>query len=648
MKVIQLFIVFLSFNLFYGQEKPILKIDDDEVYISEFEQIYWKNKKENIATKEDLDNYIQLFVNFKLKVKAAEEMGLDTSKKFKDELAGYRVQLERPYLIDTSINENLINEAYYRTVNEVSASHIMVKLSPNPNPKDTLAAFRKIEDIRLKINSGIASFEELAEEVSEDPSAKFNKGNLGYFNAFKMVYPFECAAYNTPVGKISKIIRSKYGYHLVKPNNVRKAKGRTRTSHIMITINPKTKDIKAAENKINSIYEELTLRNKTFEALANEYSEDRKSAKRGGEIGWVSSADNFYPSFKETVFSLKEDNEFSKPFQTPNGWHIVKRLEFEPIGDLNSMRYELKNKIQKDSRAQKTKASFINKLKAEYNTKESFKPKILFDLVKKKGINNQNFKEFNDNKVLKTPILTFKDLSFSYIDFIQYLIKGNLYKKCINNTDLLKNHFQKFVAKELIEYEKTQLEKKHPDFRALMKEYRDGILLFEISDQKIWSKAVKDTAGLKKYYNNNRTLWQYPNRINGTLFTSNSKKIINRAYKLIVKGRLNNDSIIALLNKEDALNISYIEKNIDDFKNYNTNFDNLNDGANKPIFANGKWYLFFVKEKLVTRTKEFNEAEGIIVSGYQSFLEESWLRSLKEKYNIEINYDILYSIKEKP
>ena len=648
MKVIQLFIVFLSFNLFYGQEKPILKIDDDEVYISEFEQIYWKNKKENIATKEDLDDYIQLFVNFKLKVKAAEEMGLDTTKKFKDELAGYRVQLERPYLIDTSINENLINEAYYRTVNEVSASHIMVKLSPNPNPKDTLAAFRKIEDIRLKINSGIASFEELAEEVSEDPSAKFNKGNLGYFNAFKMVYPFECAAYNTPVGKISKIIRSKYGYHLVKPNNIRKAKGRTRTSHIMITINPKTKDIKAAENKINSIYEELTLQNKKFEALANEYSEDRKSAKRGGEIGWVSSADNFYPSFKETVFSLKEDEEFSKPFQTPNGWHIVKRLEFEPIGDLNSMRYELKNKIQKDSRAQKTKASFINKLKAEYNTKESFKPKILFDLVKKKGINNQNFKEFNDNKVLKTPILTFNDLSFSNIDFIQYLIKGNLYKKCINNIDLLKNHFQKFVAKELIEYEKTQLEKKHPDFRALMKEYRDGILLFEISDQKIWSKAVKDTTGLKKYFNNNRTLWQYPNRINGTLFTSNSKKIINRAYKLIVKGRVNNDSIIALLNKEDALNISYKEKNIDDFKNYNTNFDNLNYGANKPIFANGKWYLFFVKEKLVTRTKEFNEAEGIIVSGYQSFLEESWLRSLKEKYNIEINYDILYSIKEKP
>lgn len=648
MKLIQLFIVILCCNLIYGQEKPILKIDDDMVFKSEFEQIYWKNKKENIATKEDLDEYIQLFVNFKLKVKAAEEIGLDTSKKFKDELAGYRVQLERPYLIDTSINENLINEAYYRILNEVSASHIMVKLAPNSSPKDTLLAFKKIEDIRLKINSGVASFEELAEEVSEDPSAKFNKGNLGYFNAFKMVYPFECAAYNTPVGKISNIIRSKYGYHLVKPNNIRKAKGRTRTSHIMITINPKTKDVKAAENKINSIYDELTSNNKTFEALANEYSEDRKSAKRGGEIGWISSADNFYPIFKETVFSLKNDEEYSEPFQTPNGWHIVKRLEFEPIKDLNSMRYELKNKIQKDSRAQKTKASFINKLKIEYKLRESFNAKILIDLIKKKGISDKNLKEFTHLSLLNTTILIFANSSFSNIDFIQHLIQGNLFEKCINNVNLINIQFQKFIDEKLIEFEKTQLENKHPDFKALMKEYRDGILLFEISDQKIWSKAIKDTLGLKKYFKDNRSLWQFPDRINVTLFTSDSKKIINKAYKLKENGRFNNDSIISLLNKENPLNISFSEKNIYDFENYNTTFNELKEGINKPIYSNGKWYLFFVKEKLVKRSKEFNEAEGIIVSGYQNFLEDSWLKSLKEKYNIEINYDILYSIKEKP
>ena len=155
MKSISLFLTLISFNIFFGQEKAILSIDNDQVLKSEFEQIYWKNKKEKIATKEDLDEYIQLFVNFKLKVKAAEELGLDTTKKFKDELAGYRAQLEKPYLIDTSINEELINEAYYRTINEVNASHIMIKLGPNPSANDTMTAYKKIESIRAKINSGV-------------------------------------------------------------------------------------------------------------------------------------------------------------------------------------------------------------------------------------------------------------------------------------------------------------------------------------------------------------------------------------------------------------------------------------------------------------------------------------------------------------
>ena len=389
MRQVSLFLFLISLNIYFGQEKAILSIDNEQVLKSEFEQIYWKNKKEKIATKEDLDEYIKLFVNFKLKVKAAEELGLDTTKKFKDELIGYRVQLEKPYLIDTSINEELINEAYYRTINEVSASHIMIKLGPNPSANDTMAAYKKIESIRNKINSGVASFEELAEEVSEDPSAKFNKGNLGFFNAFKMLYSFECAAYETPIGKVSKPVRTRYGYHLVKPNSIRKAKGKMRASHIMITTSPRVKDNEASETKINSIFNELKLNNKTFEELAVEYSEDRKSAKKGGEIGWISSAGNFYPEFEKTVFSLKKDGEYSQPFKTPNGWHIVKRLEFEPIRDLSDLKYELKNKIQKDSRAQKTKSSFINQLKVEYNLKENFNQKSLLSIIRKKNINSK-------------------------------------------------------------------------------------------------------------------------------------------------------------------------------------------------------------------------------------------------------------------
>lgn len=647
MKLIKTLGIIFCFATLSGQNNTILKIDNQTVNKAEFEQIYWKNKKEKIATKEDLDEYIKLFVNFKLKVIAAEELGLDTTKKFINELSGYRVQLEKPYLIDTSINEDLINEAYYRTINEVNASHIMTKLGPNPSPEDTLKAYNKILDIRNKIISGNIGFEEAAEELSEDPYAKSSKGNLGYFNAFKMLYSFECAAYETPVGKVSEIVRTKYGYHIVKPNSIRKAKGRVKTSHIMITTSSKKENI-LSEEKINSIYKELVEKTKTFEELAIQYSEDRKSAKNGGEIGWINSGGNFYPEFEEAVFSLKTDGEYSKPFKTPNGWHIVKRLSYEPIGDLKSMRYNLKNKIQKDARAQKTKSSFINKLKTEYQLKNMFNIKVLVSILKNKKFDYENL-DFNNNlKNINNVVLTFSNVSFTNFDFIKYLGKSKLISKDKIEENLIKQQFVKFTNQNLIEFEKTQLETKHPDFKALMKEYRDGILLFEISDQNIWTKAIKDTAGLKEFYNSNKDTWKWPNRINGTLFTSESKKTINKVKILKLKKSLSNDSIMSILNKDNLFNLKYENKIIDNFNKYNLTFDDLEKGFNGPFKFQEKWVLIYVEDKLPQRNKELKEAEGIIVSAYQNYLESQWLSSLKEKHEISINYETLYSIKQKP
>lgn len=647
MKLIKTLGIIFCFATLSGQNNTILKIDNQTVNKAEFEQIYWKNKKEKIATKEDLDEYIKLFVNFKLKVIAAEELGLDTTKKFINELSGYRVQLEKPYLIDTSINEDLINEAYYRTINEVNASHIMTKLGPNPSPEDTLKAYNKILDIRNKIISGNIGFEEAAEELSEDPYAKSSKGNLGYFNAFKMLYSFECAAYETPVGKVSEIVRTKYGYHIVKPNSIRKAKGRVKTSHIMITTSSKKENI-LSEEKINSIYKELVEKTKTFEELAIQYSEDRKSAKNGGEIGWINSGGNFYPEFEEAVFSLKTDGEYSKPFKTPNGWHIVKRLSYEPIGDLKSMRYNLKNKIQKDARAQKTKSSFINKLKTEYQLKNMFNIKVLVSILKNKKFDYENL-DFNNNlKNINNVVLTFSNVSFTNFDFIKYLGKSKLISKDKIEENLIKQQFVKFTNHNLIEFEKTQLETKHPDFKALMKEYRDGILLFEISDQNIWTKAIKDTAGLKEFYNSNKDTWKWPNRINGTLFTSESKKTVNKVKSLKLKKSLSNDSIMSILNKDNLFNLKYENKIIDNFNKYNLTFDDIEKGFNGPFKFQEKWVLIYVEEKLSQRNKELKEAEGIIVSAYQNYLESQWLSSLKEKHEISINYETLYSIKQKP
>ena len=647
MKLIKTLGFIFCFTTFFGQNNTILEIDNQTVNKIEFEQIYWKNKKEKIATKEDLDEYIQLFINFKLKVIAAEDLGLDTTKKFIDELSGYRVQLEKPYLIDTSINEDLINEAYYRTINEVNASHIMTKLGPNPSSEDTLKAFNKIKDIRNKIISGKVGFEEAAEELSEDPYARSSKGNLGYFNAFKMLYSFECAAYNTPIGKISDIVRTKYGYHIVKPNSIRKAKGRVKTSHIMITTSLKTEN-NLSKEKINAIYKDLVEKTKTFEELAVEFSEDRKSAKNGGEIGWINSGGNFYPEFEEAVFSLNIDGEFSKPFKTPNGWHIVKRLNYEPVGDLKSMSYNLKNKIQKDARAQKTKSSFINKLKIEYQLKNMLNMKELITIIKNKNFNYENMEDNKKIKTIKNTLLTFSNISCTNYDYVEYLLKSKSIEKNKIDQNLIKQQFEKFINQKIIGFEKTQLEAKHPDFKALMKEYRDGILLFEISDQKIWTKAIKDTAGLKEFYALNKATWIWPNRVNGTLFTSESKKTLKKVSSLKTKKSLSNDSIMSILNKDNLFNLKYENKIIDDFSKYNQTFDQLNKGYNGPFKYEEKFVLIYVEEKLPQRNKELKEAEGIIVSAYQNYLEDQWLTRLKKNHTITINYNTLYSIKQKP
>ena len=647
MKLIKTLGIIFCYATFFGQDNTILKIDNQTVNKTEFEQIYWKNKKEKIATKKDLDEYIQLFINFKLKVIAAEELGLDTTKKFIDELSGYRIQLEKPYLIDTSINEDLINEAYYRTINEVNASHIMTKLGPNPSTDDTLKAFNKILDIRKKIISGNIGFEEAAEELSEDPYARSSKGNLGYFNAFKMLYSFECAAYDTPIGKISDIIRTKYGYHIVKPNSIRKAKGRVKTSHIMITTSLKTEN-NLSKEKINSIYKDLVGNTKTFEELAKQFSEDRKSAKNGGEIGWINSGGNFYPEFEEAVFSLKVDGEYSKPFKTPNGWHIVKRISYEPIGDLKSMSYNLKNKIQKDARAQKTKSSFINNLKNEYQLKNMLNMKELSSIIRNKNFDYDIIESNKKLKNINNTILTFSNISYTNYDFIEYLSKSKLVVKSEIDENLIKQQFNKFINQNLIAFEKTQLETKHSDFKALMKEYRDGILLFEISDQNIWTKAIKDTAGLKEFYSSNEETWKWPNRVSGTIFTSDSKKTINKVKSLKLKKSLSNDSVMSILNTDNLFNLKYKNKMVDDFTKYDITFDNLEKGYNGPYNYQEKWVLIYVEEKLPQRNKELKEAEGIIVSAYQNYLENQWLSNLKKNHSVTINYETLYSIKQKP
>ena len=626
-----------------AQNQVLLTIDDQPVYKSEFEQIYWKNKKEKIATKEDLDEYINLFSNFKLKVKAAEELGLDTVEKFINELAGYRQQLEKPYLIDTSINEELIKEAYHRTVNEVNASHIMVKLDANPSPDDTLKAYNKIISIKKSLEEKDQSFEETAAEISEDPSAIENKGNLGYFTAFKMLYSFEDVAYNTKIGEISNPVRTRYGYHLLKVNDIRAAKGRVKTAHIMIANSKDQTRKNVAQLKINEIHQQL-LNGADFTSLAQEFSSDRNSAKKGGELGWIKSGGNYYKEFEDAVFGLENDNEISKPFKTPGGWHVVKRLAYEPIGELSSMRYELKNKIQKDSRSAKTKSSFINKLKREYDFKLKYKEDIFIDLFNSETDTLDLSKLKKANKVL----FSFSDKKFTNMDFGIYLSKTVKNKATKSDKNSINKALKNYINFKLIEYEKSQLEVKYPDFKALVKEYRDGILLFEISDQKIWTKAIKDTTGLREYYELNSEKWTWPLRARVEIFSSSQKEIINQAFELKKENKIVSDSIVKLANSTSPLNLSF-EKGIlqvedhDVLSNFKTSL-----GISDVKTIDGKSTFIFISELIEPSPKKLNEAEGLIVSDFQEYLESKWLEEMQQKHKIEVNFDVLYTIREKP
>ena len=632
----------------YGQEKgPVLMtVNNVPVYKSEFEQIYWKNKKETIATKEDLDEYMELFTKFKLKVTEAEELGMDTAASFIKELDGYKVQLEKPYLIDKAVNEKLISEAYDRINTEIRASHILIKLDGAATPEDTLKAFNRIKNIRDKILRGDLTFSEAAKRMSEDESAKQNNGDLGYFTAFRMLYSFESAAFNTPLGDVSQPFRSRYGYHIVNTVDRRAGRGLAKVSHIMLSIKKDMSELDKnnLKKKIYEIYEKLG-EGESFVKLAKEFSEDRQSKLKMGEEAWLKPGEAFL-EFDSVAFSLKNDGDYSTPLQTKVGWHIIKRGDYKPVGDLESMRHELKNKIQRDVRAQISKEKFIEKLKNEYAYVEVTKNKEAIYKVVDNSIFKGKWNSEAANK-LTGELFSFADKSYSQQDFVSYISSIQKPSKNNNIKQFINNKYSKYVSNMLIAYERTQLSNKYPEFRDLLKEYRDGILLFGITDEKVWSKGVKDTVGLKQYYEVHKNEYMWSDRVDVSIFTSSNEKIIKTAYKLVKKGKIGNDSIVNYLNKESQLNIKFengrfVESEKEVIRSFSWAM-----GLNKPQLIDGKYAFVVIEKKLPSQVKELKEAKGLITAAYQDYLETTWLDELRKKYPVTINKEILYTITNK-
>lgn len=628
-----------------NKDAVLMNIGNTKVTVAEFENVYHKNNgKEASVDNKSLNDYIDLFVNFKLKVKEAEEMGLDTSRSFKDELAGYRKQLAQPYLTDKDVNEKLLKETYDRLQEDIRASHILVKVSETALPKDTAEAYTKIMKIRSRILKG-EDFNKVAAEkgISDDPSAKDNGGDLGYFTALQMVYQFESAAYNTKVGTVSMPVRTRFGYHIIKVTDRRKAQGEVLVAHIMVKTNPTMtkEDSLNALSKINEIYGKLKAGSK-FDELAQQYSDDKASAKKGGELPWFGTG-KMPIEFEKASFAIPNKNDFSPPMRTKYGWHIIKLVDKRGLASFDDMKAELKGKVTKDSRSQVGRTSLIAKVKKEYKFKEDLKTRDEFYKVMDTTLFEGTWN--NDKaKMLTKPMFNFNDKTFSQTDFATYIYNHQSKRPKTDAKMVINQLYNQFVEESAVAYEESQLDKKYPEFKALMQEYRDGILLFELTDQKVWSKAVKDTAGSKAFYEKNKTNYMWEERADASIYTCADEKISKQVRDLMKKKKSEKD-ILALVNKDSQLNLQVETKIFN--KGENEYVDkNWNPGTSADIKSKDNKILIVITNKLLKpEPKSYLDSKGMVTADYQTQLEKEWIESLKKKYPVSIDKSVLASIK---
>ncbi len=647
----RLFIIFVNFciisvNISFSQkDKILLTIDDNKITKSEFERIYRKNNTSTVYDNKSVDEYLELFINYKLKVIEAERLGYDTNQSFIKELNGYREHLIRPYLEDSKIKERFLREAYERTKTEVNVSHILVRFPNNYTPEDTLEEYNKIMQIRERILAG-EPFEEVAKETSEDPSAASNGGNLRWFTAFRMVYDFENACYNSPVGVVSEPFKTYYGYHIIRVNDKRPSRGQIKLAHIIIRASRDNEDeVKKAEEKINMCYDMLK-DGKDFGDVARRYSEDKSSAPHGGVLRWMRSG-VLTDSLENILYNLKDSGDITEPILLDFGWHIFQLIRIKPVGTYEEERAELEKDLKRDPRYKLIQQERIKNIKKENNFVEY--RNNLDNIVE--ILDTSIYEGTWDNTVaddLIEPLFKIGDKEYLQKDLAEYISKGR-YRKNMPFDMIVNMKYDEFVESEVVDYEKSTLEEKYPDLRYLMQEYHDGILLFNLTDSVIWSKAVKDTAGLEEYYRNNKSKYLWEERVDASIYTLEDSSLLENAKKLALmraRKEISKEDLISELCPEKIKKCVNIEDNKFE-KGDNKLIDKMTwtEYSSDVFSADNKIKLIVINNVLEPAPKLLDEARGLITADYQTYLDAEWIKDLRNKYNIEVNRKVLKKVK---
>jgi peptidyl-prolyl cis-trans isomerase SurA len=610
-------------------ELTLFTLNKKPINTSEFIYLYRKNNQDKPGefTREKIEEYLNLFINFKLKVEEARYRGQDTTAAFLKEYNSYREELRKPYLPDTRMIDSLVKLTYDRMLEEVKAAHILINIKPDATPEDTLAAYRRINELRSRVIQG-EDFETLASSFSEDPSARSNKGNLGYFTALQMVFPFEQAAFTTPVGSVSLPVRTRFGYHLVKVMDRRPTRGEVEVSHIMLRTG-EGNDNEKTKNSIFDIYDQLQ-KGVKWEELCSQYSQDPSSKDKGGRLRpFGVGAMGGVPEFEQAAFNLEKPGDVSDPVKTQFGWHIIRLESKIPLPPLKEMEASIRNRVTRDDRAQISRQAIQHKMRKEFGftENETVKTKVLAlgDTTLRKGKWRADLNTISDDVLFSMQGKTCSARDF--LKFAEQEQKPNSLLPAAYLTQLYSQYVDDIQGQLLEE----RIKQKNPDYSFLLNEYYEGILLFEIMEKEVWNKASEDSVGQHRYFTAHANNYQAKERVKAKIFTSSSPTAIDQLKGLLEKG----DSLSIhqfVTNQKIRVESGAFEKDDRPVLNKVTWAPGIHFSEN-----NGTYSLVRITSLLPPGPRSFTEARPAVISDYQNFVEQQWIAQLKKKFSVKIN-----------
>ncbi|NER15535.1 peptidylprolyl isomerase [Leptobacterium flavescens] len=635
----------IMFCLFFGVRaqsagEVLLTIDGAPYYADEFLWFYNKNGQQTQDQKDtDIDEQIRNYIDFKLKVLEAKEIGLDKKESYIREFQKFRKQLSKNYLTDTIVTNRLLQQAYDRSRKEINASHILIRLDQKATPEDTLRVFNRLKELRKEALEN--DFDSVRKKVHDGQSV-FGE-ELGYFSVFRMVYPFEEMAYGTEVGDISEPFRTRFGYHILRVNDVRDHRGEVEVRQIMAKYSEEEDSIYPAGKRIQDIYRKIQ-DGVDFELLARQYSDDRESAALGGRLPAFKSGKNNLKNFEDVSFSL-EEGEVSKPFQTRYGWHIVKVIRKTPIGSYEEEKPGLETRLRRDQRSQKITEGFLDGLKKRFGFKEyeDVKEEVLAS-VNEEFLNRNWFKKYLGASLLNKTLYTIEDTEIKADHFAEHLYRAQFR---INSKDLkkvLSELYERYLNDQLLQYYEEHLEEINREFAHIVGEYRDGLLLFEILQREILQKSETESKERRDFYEENKENYLWDRRIKVVIASTRNTELASKIEGLFGQNKTIEEINTLLNNKEKSIllfNEGVFE--ISD-KRLPASYDPVKGISNTK--EKDHYYVIRTLEVMEPGPKAYEEVRGRVINDYQEKLQKEWLLELRKKHSVEIDKKVLKRVKK--